>query len=326
MAAMRVVPLIRGVMLGLGLWGLGACTTAPHAPPPDAAAPARPAALRPQPAPGSAAASQASRDLALYYARVQANLLSQGLLRTDGGGIDTPYSETDLLRNFEQIAFYDEYQRNRGLQRSDGTPGGLRKWTGPVRMSVEFGRSVPGAQRATDRDMVSDYAAHLARVTGHPISVGPAAGANFNVLIMGEDDRAQAVARIRSLVPNINPSSLALFNNLPRSIHCLVVAFSGPRDDHTYRRAIALIRAEHPELMRRSCVHEELAQGLGLANDSPRARPSIFNDDDEFALLTRHDEQLLGLLYAPELSPGMSADKARPTLQRLIAQRASGPS
>ena len=71
--------------------------------------------------------------------------------------------------------------------------------------------------------------------------------------------------------------------------------------------------------MRQSCVHEELAQGLGLANDSPRARPSIFNDDDEFALLTSHDEELLSLLYTPALTPGMQPDEARPIVARMLA-------
>jgi hypothetical protein len=254
---------------------------------------------------------------------VQADLLAQGLLRTGGGGVDTPYTETDLLRNFERIAFYDEYARNAGLRRSDGRAGGLRKWTGPVRMAVEFGDSVPRPQRKTDRRMVRDYAGRLAEVTRHPISVSPG-NANFHVLVMGEDDRAQAIARIKALVPNINPSSLALFRRLPRSIHCLVVAFSGPESDYVYKRAIAFIRAEHPELLRRSCVHEELAQGLGLANDSPRARPSIFNDDDEFALLTTHDEELLRILYNPALTPGMRPDTARPLVRRILAGRA-GP-
>ena len=48
-----------------------------------------------------------------------------------------------------------------------------------------------------------------------------------------------------------------------------------------------LIRAEHPPLTRLSCVHEEMAQAMGLPNDSPDARPSLFNDDLEFALLER---------------------------------------
>lgn len=321
---MRHIAIIRALGLVLTLAALAGCAVQPPSPPPvePDPRPTPPTARPPQPAEPSAT----SRALSQYYARTQANLLAQGLLRSDGGGIDTPYTDTDLLRNFEKIAFYDEYARDRGLQHSDGRSVGLRKWTGPVRMQVEFGASVPQAQRNADRATIGNYAARLARITGHPISAGGGSGANFHVLVMGEDDRAQAISRIRTLVPDINPSSLALFSDLPRSIHCLVLAFSGPRDDHTYRRAIAFIRAEHPDLMRRSCVHEELAQGLGLANDSPRARPSIFNDDDEFALLTTHDEVLLRLLYSADLKPGMSADTARPILTRLIADHLGGSS
>ncbi len=319
---------VRGIIMASAgaalLAGLAACTDMP---PPRAEAPARrPSATRPPVPMPPTEPSERSRALAAHYARVEASLVAQGLLRTDGGGPDTPYTDTDILRNFEQIAFHDEYARNRGLARSDGQPGGLRKWTGPVRMSVEFGASVPLATREADRRIVAGYAARLARVTGHPITAGAGADANFNVLFMGEDDRAQAVARIRSLVPNIDPSSINLFETLPRSIHCLVVAFSDTNEDHTYRRAIALIRAEHPNLLRKSCVHEELAQGLGLANDSPRARPSIFNDDDEFALLTTQDEELLRLLYSPRLKPGMRYDEARPILTQLIAERRGGSS
>jgi hypothetical protein len=308
------------IMLAAGLMALSACVTAPTPPAPG-----------PEPDPGLAALPSAptpsaqSQKLSRYYGRLQNNQLAQGLLRTDGGGVDTPYSDTDLLRNFEQIVFYDEYVRDGGYKRSDGKSGALRKWTEPVRIKVEFGTSVPAAQRATDTVMVTRYAARLARITNHPITTTDDRSANFHVLIMGEDDRAEALARIQQIVPGINAASLSVFRNLPRSIHCLVVAFSDPDDKYSYRRAIAFIRAEHPALLRQSCIHEEIAQGLGLANDSPRARPSIFNDDDEFALLTTHDEELLRLLYNPALSPGMSADEARPILQRLILGRA-GPS
>jgi hypothetical protein len=88
-----------------------------------------------------------------------------------------------------------------------------------------------------------------------------------------------------------------------------------------------LIRGEHPDLMRLACIHEELAQGLGLANDSPRARPSIFNDDEEFGLLTSHDELLLKMLYDGRLETGMAAAEAAP-IARVIARELmnSGPS
>ncbi|WP_300550244.1 DUF2927 domain-containing protein [Roseovarius sp.] len=304
----------------LGLMALAGCEMAPLAP--TARPVERPAGVGPSS--GATAPSANSAALARYYARLEADLLNRGLLRRDGGGPDTPYSDTDLARNFERIAFYDEYAQGAGFRPSSGRAGGLRKWDGPVRMSVEFGASVPEEQRVDDRAMVAGYAARLARITRHPISAG-SSRPNFHVLIMGEDDRDAALARIRQLVPNAGPSTIEIFRDMPRTIHCLVVAFSGEGEDFTYRRAIAFIRAEHPPLMRESCVHEELAQGLGLADDSPQARPSIFNDDDEFALLTSHDEELLRLLYSPDLVPGMTADQARPIIRRLLDQRSGGP-
>lgn len=296
-------------MAGLGLCALAACDITPMA---GASAP------RPATAPAPQEPSEQSLALSRYYARVQADLLAQGLLRTGGGGVDTPYTDTDLARNFERIAFYDEYGQGGDFQSAGSEAGGLRKWTAPVRIAVEFGDSVPQEQRQTDTSMVSDYAGRLAGISGHPISF-VRSSPNFHVLFMGEDDRAQAIDRILEIEPGVNAATLSMIRTLPRSIHCIVVAFAASSDSHSYRRAVALIRAEHPELTRRSCVHEELAQGLGLANDSPRARPSIFNDDDEFALLTTHDEELLRLLYNPALTPGMKPDEARPIIRRLLA-------
>jgi hypothetical protein len=255
---------------------------------------------------------------------VQADLLAQGLLRTDGGGPDTPFDAETLIRNFERLAFYDEYERGKGLSSARNQPGQLRRWIDPVRLTIEFGASVPAAQRVTDRAILDRYAARLSRVTGHPIATG--ANGNFHVMILSEDDRDTALPRILRLVPNINPSSLNIIRTIPRSIHCLVIAFSDAQNDHVYRKAIAIVRAEHPELLRRSCIHEEVAQGLGLANDSPQARPSIFNDDDEFALLTTHDELLLKMLYDPRLRPGMTPEQARPIYAARARELAGGPS
>jgi hypothetical protein len=302
-------------VLALAL-GLAACDMAPPAPAPNAPRP---------PADGGDGPSARSQALAAHYARLERDLRARGLLRMDGGGPDTPWSETDLMRNFERIVFYDEYAPGAGFRASSGRAGGLRKWTAPVRFSLEFGTSVSDAQRAEDGDTVAGYAARLARATRHPISMAGRGGANFHVLVMGEDDRAEGLARVRALAPGIDPATFNVFRNMPRSIHCLVVAFSDRGNPNSYDQAIAWIRAEHPPLMRKSCVHEELAQGLGLADDSPRARPSIFNDDDEFALLTAQDEALLGLLYHPDLRPGMTPDEARPILRRLIDERAGGP-
>jgi hypothetical protein len=315
--------LARTIAAGLGLLALTACNVA--LPTPVAKPQSRPSAQAlPPPTAPNGTPSAKSQELARYYGRVQADLLTRGLLRVDGGGVDTPYYARDLARNFERIAFYDEYAQDGGFRRSEGAAGGLRKWTGPVRMSVEFGASVPEDQRQTDAVVVRQFAARLGAITRHPISVSNGAP-NFHILIVGEDDRAQLIQRIQQIEPGVNAATLSMIQTLPRSIHCVVAAFAAKSNGYVYNRAIAVIRAEHPALTRKACVHEELAQGLGLANDSPRARPSIFNDDDEFALLTSHDEELLRILYNPALTPGMSAEQARPVIQQLLAARA-GPS
>lgn len=314
-------------LCALALAGLAACEDTSFAPRETSVPPhARPGPLKPElPAPDLKPRSQslASRDLETYYARVQSDLLAQGLLRTDGGGPDTPFTDTMLLRNFERIALAEEYERGAGLRPSDGKLGQIKKWEQPVRVTIEFGDHVPDDQRTTDSNMVTQYVNRLARVTGHPISV-TGGGANFHVLFMSEDDKDTLAPRIRALVPDVNPTALQIFENLPRSIHCLVIAFSEQRGGYAYGDAIAVIRSEHPDLLRQSCVHEEIAQGLGLGNDSPDARPSIFNDDDEFALLTTQDEMLLRLLYDPAVTAGMTAEQVRPVVRQRAAELLGG--
>ncbi|MEC7259294.1 MAG: DUF2927 domain-containing protein [Pseudomonadota bacterium] len=275
------------------------------------------------PPPDARKISARSADLAGYYRTIQTNLLTQGLLRTDGGGADTPFDAVDLARNFEKIVFYDEYRRSGGVNAHDGRIAKpLSRWNMPVRIALEFGDSVPEDIRKTDSDRVSSYAARLGRITGHSVR-SVSGNANFHVFVAGEDDRDFLQARLKALVPGISANELDLFGNLPRSFYCLVVAVPDPNTPNEYTRAVALVRAEHPDLVRLSCFHEEIAQGLGLANDSPEARPSIFNDDDEFALLTDHDELLLKMLYDPRLRPGMSIDEARPVI-RILARELTG--
>ncbi len=277
----------------------------------------------PQLRPTTPAPSAASEELRIHFARVQNDLLVQGLLRQDGGGIDTPYNDRMLTENFVRIALFDEYISDINGLRAQTTASSLRRWAEPVRISVEFGDSVPLHQRSQDAANVTHYAARLGRVTGHPITVSDEAP-NFNILVLNEDDRAGFEPRLRELIPEIKPETIRTFMSLDRSTFCIVVAFA-KQDEHTYSHAIALIRGEHPDLMRLACIHEEMAQGLGLANDSPRARPSIFNDDEEFGLLTTHDEQLLKILYDPRLTPGMTEPEATPIVRQIASELLGGP-
>ena len=308
------------LVLATGLMGCEVLT-------PPVAAPPLPLVAEPQPPRGPVAtpASQTSRDLATYYARLQSDLLAQGLLRGDGGGPDTPFTDTQLARNFVRIALFNEYSDDSDFQRPQATVSKLRRWTGPIRMSVEFGDTVPLPQRDQDTAGVSAYAARLSRTTGVPITMTDR-DPNFRVLFLGEDDRRAFGPRLRELIPNISESTVRAFVNLPRDQFCVVIGIFAPGQSN-YTQAVAMIRAEHPSLMRSACIHEELAQGMGLANDSPGARPSIFNDDEEFALLTRQDELLLKMLYDPRLKPGMDPSIAAPIARQLAREYlTAGPS
>ena len=288
--------------------------------------PTRPG-ISPQPRPAEAApVAETAKSAAAraYFAQVQQALLSQGLLRTDGGGQDTPFTDRILAENFLKIALFDEYSRGPGGFVQSEAPSILRKWAGPVRVGLRFGASVPPERRATDRARVASYLARLSQITGHPIALSDAAP-NFWVHVVSEDEREALGPVLQSTLPGLSAADIADVTQMPRSTYCLVYALS-EGNSGTYTRAVAVIRAEHPDLLRQSCFHEEIAQGLGLANDSPRARPSIFNDDEEFALLTRMDEMLLRILYNPAMRPGMKVEEARPIVQRLAEAMLGGSS
>ena len=260
---------------------------------------------------------------ASYYAQVQQLLLSQGMLRTDGGeGI--PVSARTLTENFMRVALYDEYRRGSGGFVREETESRLRRWEVPIRVGIRFGPSVSPDRQATDRARIGSFVARLAGISGHPMAVDER-NPNFFVYIVSEDEREALGPVINATLPGLSPVDVAGITQMPRSTYCLVYAMA-EGNSGAYTRAFAVIRAEHPDLLRLSCLHEEMTQGLGLPNDSPRARPSIFNDDEEFALLTDQDEMMLRILYSPELRPGMSAAEARPIVESLARRMTGGDS
>jgi hypothetical protein len=305
---------------------IAALTLAGCAGAPVVAPPPLPVRLPPEMAPPPVAppVNPASAAAVAYYAQVQQSLLSQGLLRTDPGGPETPYTDRMLAETFLQLAMYDEYAPGSGGLKPGQTANVLRRWSGPVRVGLSFGASVPAETQATDRARVGSYLARLARVTGHPIRLDDA-NPNFFVHIVSDDERRNLGGMASASLGGLSAADMGSITNMPQSTYCSVLAVSEGRSG-VYRRAFAVVRAEHPDLLRLSCLHEEIAQGLGLPNDSPRARPSIFNDDEEFALLTRMDEQLLQILYNPALRPGMTEAEVRPIVFDLAARMVGGAS
>lgn len=257
-----------------------------------------------------------------YLANTEAELIASGKLRTERVPTDAAFTAEDLARNFVQIALRDEYGRDGQRLIADHHDAPLRRWQGPVGMQIEWGASSDMATQRRDRGEIAAFASRLSRVSQHPVSL-VGGGGNFAVLILSETERRDIGTRLRRLIPGIPNSDIAALRDLDPGNFCAVFAYSRGAGS-TYVNAVALIRAELPPRLRASCIHEELAQGMGLANDSPRARPSIFNDDEEFALLTLHDELLLRILYDPRLRPGMSEAEATPIVRQIAGELVNG--
>ena len=303
-----------GAALLAALLCLAACSS-----PPPQTLPSPPHTQTPPPPETAASAA-----LRTYFGQVQTALLSQGLMRTDGGGEDAPFTDRNLTENFLKIALYEEYARGQVTTIRSQSPIRLLRWDQPVRLSLRFGPSVPPAKQAADRARVASYLARLATLTGHTITVTDR-NPNFWLHIASVDERAALGPALSSELSELTPGQIASVTAMDRDTFCQVLTQSDPVTS-TYVAAVAVIPTEHPDLLRMSCIHEELAQALGLPNDSNAARPSIFNDDEEFALLTRQDELMLRILYNAALRPGMTEAEARPIVQTLASRLMAGES
>ncbi|MEY8117091.1 DUF2927 domain-containing protein [Falsihalocynthiibacter sp. BN13B15] len=254
------------------------------------------------------------------FSRLQDDFLVKGLLRTDGGGVDVAFTANDLAENFMKIAFFAEFSMVNGRLVAQEVAFPMRRWQNPVVINVILGETLTESQQRADQAEVKRFASRLERVTGHPIQMGSRQSANLFVLILNEDERLAAGPLLREIIPEISNVDIQALTQITKNDLCIAQSYSEGHASKYIGRALVIIRDEHPDLLRKSCIHEEIAQSLGLSNDSDAARPSIFNDDEEFGLLTTHDEYLLRILYDPRLTPGMDAQTARPIVDQIARE------
>ncbi|MAS45590.1 MAG: hypothetical protein CML46_21260 [Rhodobacteraceae bacterium] len=252
------------------------------------------------------------------YARTLANYQAAGLMRTDIDPPDAPFGNADLIRDFERIAFHMEFESATSLV-SRATAVELVKWRGPIRWKVT-GDGV----REQDLEAYRDLTARISRLTGLEFQeVG--SDPDIFILIASGRVRDQFVAQ---MLRNGGGGRISLIEEWARNdvFPCVGQVGRSKIDGRWKNQATIAIKDELRGVLRLSCIHEELVQTLGLLNDDPDARPSIFNDDQEFALLTRHDEYLLRILYDPRLRAGMTAEEGMPIVREIVAEIGPGPS
>ncbi|MAB01536.1 MAG: hypothetical protein CML34_01920 [Rhodobacteraceae bacterium] len=260
-----------------------------------------------------------SIQLEKYYNRTSQRLRARGLLRTDKGRLDSLYSTQNLIENFEKIALYNEYIIKNNEFIPQEKESNLKRWNRAIKINIIHGENSSNKQIKIDKKNISIFTRRLASITGLEMSISEV-NANFIILFLDLDERRDFGQKLSQLMPQLTPAMIKTITSSPRSTFCSAFSLSEPPKNYEYTAALVLIKSEHSKVMRKSCIHEEMAQSLGLTNDSKSARPSIFNDDEEFALLTRHDELLLKILYDKRLKPGMNNKIALPIVRQIAEE------
>jgi hypothetical protein len=252
-----------------------------------------------------------SRPSAEYYEALAVKLRAEGKLRTETAPQNAPYDAADLVRNFERIALHHEAQITRPGSEGNWARNSLQRWTGPLNYHLSGNAVTP-----QDRTEVAALMDRITGLTGLEITETET-GWNFLILITTPEEQESFSVVLAQLLP-ATAKTFDLWRQSPQLICVAHNLFSSEYRNHIVT-ALVSIGSETDGLLRRACLHEEIVQALGLANDHPDVRPSIFNDDGEFALLTEHDEHLLRILYDPRLEPGMTAAQAMPIVELIVA-------
>lgn len=258
--------------------------------------------------------------------------VAAGFSRTDRATRETITAE-NLARNFRRVAFNFEDEAF-GPEGSGGLsrPDLIRRW--PSEIPFSFMGPPPALESVKER--TAQVMERLSRNTGtrfiktKPRSQRRKDGLVPRLFIMAAD-QAWFDAVVADYEAGAFEGTTSRIAESVKSWHefrgspCGGVMFSPDKGDEAgvILAAVIFIRTDLSARWIESCLEEELAQVMGLPNDHPDVSPSVFNDDEEYALLTRHDELLLKILYDQRLAPGMPPDRAMPLVREIARELVS---
>lgn len=244
----------------------------------------------------------------------EASLIAKGKLKTARIPLEAPYSNTDLIRTFREIMFFDEFIRENASYRAGRAERRLEKRSGPVRYSI-WGSGVT----AKDRRDLKEVVKRIRRATSLYMFEADKSS-DIEVLILNQAERLSLARKTR--LAGAEAMAVDLENNL-EGLVCAAYCFESEDDPELVDYTI-IIPNELSGILRKSCIEEEFGQAFGPSADFDGARPSVFNDDEEFALLTEHDEWLFRILYDPRLKDGMDLETAMPIVRQIVAELRPG--
>lgn len=203
-----------------------------------------------------------------------------------------------IERSFYEVALKNEY---------DTIDHPLRKWRKPIRIYLVHDVK----DKKLHTELAHKQVAHLRQITGHSIRFVPHRHqANLTWVFSSEARWEKQVEKYLGKSSTKYLSSAVCIANYRarKSGEIIKASIVIPVDKARHRGKLI------------ACVVEEVAQILGLPNDSDNVYPSVFNDHSPEELLSPLDITLLKLLYEPSLTVGMRKDEIKPILTKLLRQ------
>lgn len=247
------------------------------------------------------------------YDRLSQDLLARGYLRTEVAPADAPYGFERLTETFRELTFSYEFHfdGDRIVNERIGKP--LKRWSGTIRYKL-----IGDGFTVADTEETNALFERLAKITDLQFTLGEEAP-DLLISIAGPQGRSEVSEHLAEQGLPVYRQRYDLWRQTPDWM-CGATLSSSGTDPGRLVFAHVFIRSEVTGLLRTACLQEEIIQSLGLTNDSDNARPSLFNDDLEFAVMTEHDELLLRALYDPRLQTGMTESQAIPIIRQIFTE------
>jgi hypothetical protein len=227
---------------------------------------------------------------------------------------ERPLSAADaaFINDFVTIALEREY--------GGANAGRLIKWARPIRVGVM------GDEAFYYLPAVEQLVEELREATSHSIRLVREGGEKDALVVFvhklerDEIDRFRAVYRPFFRTDEAYERQLAHIQGGTFNAVCLTTLRTQTRDG-TISGAIVFIPVSRGVGTVWQCIVEELAQSMGLPNDSDTVFYSIFNDRSPHVSLTPKDKRMLRLLYHPKLRPNMTEVEVRRVAAVILAEQ-----
>jgi hypothetical protein len=217
----------------------------------------------------------------------------------------TQFTAAELSRGFMSLAFGSDL-------RIGARPRGIRRFDRPIRVAVIAGGSVERAAAMTR--VIEDYAGkvpNLKLAIAADAKTDTKADADIELRLIDEKDFKSALEQAfgskvtRDFVARTNPQ-------------CMTSVKSDEGGEIV--RAVSFIIVDKGDAVFLDCAYHELLHAFGLSNHDQRNPWTTLNQHRMVGYLSVYDRDLLTLLYAGRIKPGMTPAQVQAELPRLIEE------